>query len=136
MFCRVTLLLLISFAAQAQQFTVCRTADGKAHFSNLPRSGLDSYCHTRFNYHEQLIRAQYGEMLQDFRDNARNGREQASLTSQEQGTAGDIWRDLHDNLDADQALENLYQIQQQNRDRVPVKTHLQSEKFQQLLDMQ
>lgn len=117
----------------AVEFQVCTSMDGKRHFTNVPAIYMDK-CELTHDYHHVIFQHQYSRTRQDLLT-------PIPLISQ-QGVdaifsgAEEIKTKLINLLDADQALESLHDKQQSSRGKLPFKTHLQTEGFQRLLNMQ
>jgi hypothetical protein len=97
----------------------------------------------RDDIHDVIFRNQIRTMQEalSHRERLRAGRasdgNSHSYTAQDRNiNSGRVRARTVEMLDADRALDKLYEDQQQRRETLPFKTHLQSEGFERLLDLQ
>jgi hypothetical protein len=132
---RLTAIVLSALAVtpgHALEFHVCTDANGIRHISNHAEF-FNQDCTIRKDIYLQVLRQQHAE-LQDRYMLAESGNTDTT------GAASGIRQQITDRmtglLDHDKALEELHNRQQHHRDDVPFRTHLQTEGFQRLLELQ
>ena len=134
------LLIFFSISANSQTFTVCTDKTGKRHITNLSEQTLNSDCTNRRDLHSYIFKTDYVRMSEALY------REDILLQKIEfdKKRAGELLnsgiqavKDVVDiTFDSDKALDSLYEKQQRNQKKIPFKTHLQSEGFDRLLELQ
>ena len=115
----------------ALEFHVCTDANGVRHISNQAKF-FNPDCSIRKDIYLQLFRMQHAEM--------RSSHLQSGEINVTENTGTKISDKITERtkelLDHDRALDELHERQQDRRDDVPFRSHLQTEGFQRLLELQ
>lgn len=132
---RILLLLLAIFPlpAQALEFHVCIDSQGRRHITNHPEI-LDRNCRPANNYQFLIFQQQYREMVREQQHWPGEQPAPQPGVKSETKNPGMQHKGISDLFDADKALDNLHEQQQERRKSIPFRTHLQSEGFEHLLD--
>lgn len=115
----------------ALEFHVCTDVNGVRHISNQAEF-FNKDCSIRDDIYLQVLRKQHADLQ------SRYAQSEIPLeTSQTDARANSkITERMTELLDHDKALDEMHERQQQRRSDVPFRTHLQTEGFQRLLELQ
>jgi hypothetical protein len=129
----LTIVTLVSTAlpVYALEFYVCTDANGIRHISNHAEF-FNKDCTIRDDVYLQVIRKQHANLQ------SRYTQTEMPLETIQPDTRGKnkITERMTELLDHDKALDEMLERQQQRRSDVPFRTHLQTEGFQRLLELQ
>lgn len=115
----------------ALEFHVCTDANGVRHISNHAEF-FNKDCTIRDDVYLQVLRKQHADLQTRFTQT-----EIPLETLQSDANAkSKITERMTELLDHDKALDEMLERQQQRRGDVPFRTHLQTEGFQRLLELQ
>jgi len=129
----LTIVALVSatLPVYALEFHVCTDANGVRHISNQAEF-FKPDCSIREDIYLQVLRKQHADLQ------SRHLQAMEISVTDDPGSKiiDKITGRINDLLDHDKALDELHSRQQQRRDDLPFRTHLQTEGFQRLLELQ
>ncbi len=115
----------------ALEFHVCTDANGVRHISNHAEF-FNKDCTIRDDVYLQVLRKQHADLQTRFKQ----PEIPLETTQTDNRTKSKITERMTELLDHDKALEEMHERQQQLRGDVPFRSHLQTEGFQRLLELQ
>jgi len=115
----------------ALEFHVCTDTNGVRHISNQAEF-FNPDCSIREDIYLQVLRKQHA----DLQSRHLQAMEINVTDDPGPGITDKITGRINELLNHDKALDELQSRQQQRRDDVPFRTHLQTESFQRLLELQ
>ena len=124
---------IFSLPAQALEFHVCIDSQGRRHITNHPEI-LDRNCRPANNYQFLIFQQQYREMVREQQQWPSEQPAPPPGAKPETKNSATQYKGISDLFDADKALDNLHEQQQERRKSIPFRTHLQSEGFERLLN--
>lgn len=113
-----TILMMLSFSTSAVEFYQCIDDKGHPHFTNLPKSSLDSNCSLKTDHFSLMLNQDYLNLANEFKKYEVNKEEELdeimlSLDS--------ITQPVMDILDPDKALDELVDASLNKRENAATK---------------